>query len=470
MADAAEQIQDDIRVECAETSPVIRSVSVEVDADRVKRAFDRAYRELGRSARVKGFRPGKVPRSVLERMYGAGMPEEIQRALVSETLAVAIEQAKVTPVSEPDIDAEPPQPGQAYRYTAIVEVKPEFVLPDVSGVTGQRPIVSVADEEVDAELDRIREHHVKLVEEPEGTEAVDDHVLTLDFEGRIDGELFQGGAAKGADLRLGAGTMVPGFEDQLLGARAGDDRQVTVTFPDDYGPAELNGKEAVFDCHVVAVRRRELPELDDELAKDAGEFETLDELREKIVADRRKQQDDAADRALNESLIESLIALTDFEVPPGVVERQLQSQMRQLHEQFQGRVPDEVIHQQLRRMQEDGRPVAERRVREALLIEKIVAEQDLAAADEEVDGRLQDMADAQGMDVATLRPMAEQQGWLQAIEHEVVEQKAYAWLAEQATVEDVDPAAAAAAEAIAQVQAEAKAQAQAESGEDDASA
>ena len=130
MADAAEQTRDDIRVECAETSPVVRSVNVEVDARSVQQAFDRAYGELRRSARVKGFRPGKVPRSVLERMYGAGMPEEVERALVADTLAAAIGQAEVTPISEPDIDAEPPQPGQAFRYTARVEVKPEITLPD----------------------------------------------------------------------------------------------------------------------------------------------------------------------------------------------------------------------------------------------------------------------------------------------------------------------------------------------------
>ena len=442
MADAAEQTRDDIRVECAETSPVVRSVNVEVDARSVQQAFDRAYGELRRSARVKGFRPGKVPRSVLERMYGAGMPEEVERALVADTLAAAIGQAEVTPISEPDIDAEPPQPGQAFRYTARVEVKPEITLPDdLSAVKGRRPVVEVDDAEVDAELERIREHHVSLVEEPEDTQAADDHVLLLDFEGRIDGELFQGGAAKGVDLRLGTGTMVPGFEDQLVGVRAGEDRQLTVTFPDDYGPAEISGKEAVFDCHVLAVRRRELPALDDELAKDAGDFGSLEELRGNIVAERRKQQEQSSERALNESLIESLIGLTDFEVPAGVVERQLQGQMRQLHEQFQGRVPDEVIHQQLRRMQEDGRPVAERRVREAFLIEKIVGEQGCEASQEEVDARLAEMAGAQGMDADTLRQMAQQQGWLQAIEHELIEQKAYAWLAGQATIEDVEPGA-----------------------------
>ena len=438
MAEAAEKKSDDITVECSETSAVVRSVRVEVDGQRVSQAFDRAYDGLRRGARVKGFRPGKVPRSVLERMYCASMPSEVERTLVSETLATAIERAEVTPISEPDIDAESPVSGEVFRYTARIEVKPEIELPeDLSAVQGRRPEVEPPVAAVEAEIEKIREHHVKLIEEPEGTEAATDHVLTLDFEGRIGEELFQGGTAKGVDLRLGTGTMVPGFEDQLMGVQAGQDRQVTVTFPEDYGPAEISGQEAVFDCQVSAVRRRELPDVDDELAKDAGEFETIEELRAKIESDHLAEQERASERSLHESLVESLIALTEFEVPPGVVERQLQGQMKQMYDQFQGRVPDDVIQQQMQRMQEEGRPTAERRVREGFLIEKIVTDQALSASEPEVDARLEEMAQAQGMEVDMLRTMAAQQGWLPAIEQELLEQKAYSWLAEQATIEDV---------------------------------
>ena len=438
MTQATEETSQEIQVECSETSAVLRSIEVEVDAGRVKRAFDQAYEGLRKGARIKGFRPGKVPRSVLERMYGASLPDEVERTLVSETLAAAIEQAAVTPISEPDIEAESPKPDASFRYTARVEVKPDITLPeDLSSVQGQRPRVEVSEATIDAELKRIQEQHAQNVEEPEGTEAVADHVLTLDFEGRIDGELFEGGTAKGVELTLGTGTMVPGFEDQLMGAHAGDSPEVTVTFPDDYGPEEISGREAVFDCRVLAISRRVLPELDDELAKDAGDFDSLEALRAKIAEDHRSQQEKASERSLHESLVESLIGLTEFEVPPGVVERQLQGQMRQLHQQFQGRVPDEVIHQQMQRMREDGRPVAERRVREAFLIEKIVQDQGFSASEADVEGRLAEMAEAQGMEVNMLRSMAEQQGWLPAIEQELLEQSAYAWLADQATIEDV---------------------------------
>ena len=438
MAEAG-SVSEDIQVECSETSTVLRSISVEVDVSRVGKAFDSAYGELRKTASIKGFRPGKVPRSVLERVYGASLPDQVERVLVSETLAAAIESVDVKPVSEPDIDAERPEPGSPFRYTAHIEVKPEIELPDLGQVEGRKPIVLVGDDEVEAEIERLREKATKLVEEPEETEAADGHSLTLNFVGRIDGEIFPGGSADGVDLELGTGSMIPGFEEQLLGAKAGDNRQLDVTFPDDYGHDELNGKQALFDCEVVAVRRKELPELDDEFAKDLGESESLEELRGRIRGDLEKTRDTEAARALDRSLIESLVALCDFEVPPGVVQGQLQSQMQSMHQQFQGRVPEDVLHEQLRRMQEDGRPMAEQRVRELLLVEAIANDEGMDASQEEVDARLAEMGEAQGMEAGAMRAMAEAQGWLPAIEQEVRERKVYAFLGEHAKIVDVAP-------------------------------
>ena len=438
MAEAG-SVSEDIRVECSETSSVLRSISVEVDAARVGKAFENAYGELRKSANIKGFRPGKVPRSVLQRVYGASLPDQVERVLVSETLAAAIETAEIRPVSEPDIDAERPEEGSHFHYTAHVEVKPTIELPDLAKVEGRKPIVLVGDDEVEAELQRMREKATKLVEEPEGTVAEEGHSLTLNFVGRIDGEVFQGGSADGVDLELGAGAMIPGFEEQLLGVRAGESRRLEVTFPDDYGPDELNGKEAVFDSEVVAVRRKELPELDDEFAKDLGDCESLEELRVRTRGDLQKSRDANARRSLDRSLMESLVALCDFEVPPGVVQGQLQSQMQSMHRQFQGQVPEEVLHEQLRRMQEEGRPMAEQRVREMLLVDAIANDQAMEASSDEVDARLGEMAQAQGMDVEPMRAMAEAQGWLPAIEQEVRERKVYDYLAEHGKIVDVEP-------------------------------
>ncbi|MEE3326023.1 MAG: trigger factor [Myxococcota bacterium] len=427
----------DVQVECEETSSVLRNLSVEVDAVRVERAFDAAYAELGKTARVRGFRPGRVPRKVLEQMYGAQMPDQIERSLVSETIGVAIEKAELAPISEPDIEAQRPAPGQAFRYTVRLEVKPDIEIPDLGELVGHRPSVHVADNEVDADIEQMRERHVQWVEEPEETEAADGHSLVLDFVGRINGEVFQGGSAEGADLQLGSATMVPGFEEQLLGVKAGEERQVEVTFPEDYGSADISGQDAVFDCKVTAVRRRELPEIDDEFAKDMGDFENLEAFRSQIREDLETRRASQADEALHQSLMESLLGLCDFEVPPGVVDRQLQSQMQSLYQQFHGRMPDEMIQEQLRRMQEEGRPAAERRVREILVMEAVAAARDIEVTAEEVEARLQEMAQAQGMEASQLRQTAEQQGWFPAIEAELRDKKVYALLAESADIQEV---------------------------------
>lgn len=451
MANAGAQ---DINVECSETSAVVRSLSIEVPAGRVKKAFDKAYNDLKKSARVKGFRPGKTPRSVLERMYGSSLPDEIERQLVSETLPDAIEQAEVEPVAEPSIEAQRPEPDAPFRYTARVEVKPVIELPDLKGLAAQKPKVEVSDAEIEAELERMRERNVNLVEEPEETEAAEGHTVTVDFVGKVAGEPFAGGTGQGMDVELGKGMMVPGFEDQLVGVKAGDDCTVEVTFPEDYGNEDLSGKDAVFECHVVAVRRRELPEIDDEFAKDVGEFETLDELKEKVRGDFAKSREQAAQTKLQETLLDALLERCDFEAPPGVVERQLQSQIQSMHQRFEGQVPEDVLHAQLRRMQEDGRPAAEKRVREALVIEAIAEAQSIEVSSDDIDARLAEMAEAQGMEVEQLRGMAEAQGWLDGIEMELRDKKVYAVLAADAEIEETDPAAEAAADGAEEAAAE----------------
>jgi trigger factor len=260
----------------------------------------------------------------------------------------------------------------------------------------------------------------------------------MDFVGKVDGETFPGGTGEGMDIELGSGGMVPGFEDQLVGVKAGDDRQIEVTFPDDYGPETLNGKDATFACHIVAIRRREVPELDDEFAKDLGEeFETLEQLRDDIREKITEGDERLSEQALHRSLMSSLIELSEFDVPGGIVDRQLESQLRSMHEQYHGRVPEDVLHGHLDRMQEEGRPMAERRVREQLLLEELAKAHDISADEADVDARLEEMAAARGIEVSQLRSMAEKQGWLDALSTEARDMKIYALLSEQAEIEKV---------------------------------
>jgi trigger factor len=431
--------RSDLRVETNEISPVIRELAVEIEATRVDEAYVTVIKEIRKTARVKGFRPGKVPVGVIKKMYGASLGEEIERSLVRETLADAVELAELQPVVEPQIEAEPPVEGENFRYIARIEVKPEIELPDLTALSGSRPSVEVAEETILTELENLRERQIQWVEEAEDVVAEDGHQVTIDFTGTIDGVAFEGGSAEGVDLELGSGRMLPGFEEQLVGALSGEERDLEVPLPDDYGNDELAGKTAIFACKVTAIKRRELPELDDEFAKDIGDFETLDDVRDKIRKGLEEQLQRSSDETLHKSLLDDLVTRTSFEVPPTMVERQLESQIQQFEQQLQGRLPEPDLRARVAQMREEGWEDARRRVREALLLETVAKVAELEASEDEINSRLEEMAISQGVDAKMMMDMAEAQGWRQAIGAEVVDRKALAHLVEHANISDVEP-------------------------------
>ncbi len=428
--------KNDLRVAVGEDGPVVRHLEIEVGIKRVARAFERAYRDLAKHAQVKGFRKGKVPRSVLEKMYGPGLGPEVERQLVSETLPDAVELSGYWPIVEPAVDAKPPVDGEPFGYTVRLEIRPEIELPELVGLAGERPATEVGEAEVESRLADFQEQGARPVEEPEETPAENGHILKVDFEGRIDGELFEGGSAEGVEMELGSGRFIPGFEEQLVGACAGEERKVEVGFPEDYGVEALRGKPAIFDVKVGAVSRREKPELDDEFAKDLGDFDSLDALRARIREDMEKQRQGAAEAALRTSVMDSLIAQTSFDVGPAVVERQLDAQIASLQQRFRGQVPEEVMQEQLQRAREEGQPSAERRVRERLLLDEVAKFCEIEIGDEDLQERLGEMAASQGADLAQFEQFAREQGWLEALRAELREERALDWLVGEADVTD----------------------------------
>ncbi len=428
----------DVRVEKNVISPVVSELSIEVSGGRVDAAYGRVLQELRKGARVKGFRPGKVPTHVIKQLYGPQLGEEVERVLVNQTLPEAVEQAEIVPVVEPQIEAEPPVAGQEFRYKARIEMKPSIELPDLASVSGVRPAVTVGEEEVLLELEQLRERQAAWIEEPEATIAAQGHQLTIDFTGTIDGVAFEGGSAEGVELELGSGRMIPGFEDELVGAKSGETRPLHVTFPAPYGNAALAGKAAVFATKVSAIKRRELPALDDDFAKDLGDFETLDEVKRKLQESLESQRRSASDRALERSLLDDLVTRTSFEVPPTLVARQLENQVQQLEQQLRGRLSESDLRMRVAQLREEGWDEAKRRVQEALLLESVATRATLVASEEEIHARLDEMAQSQGFDAKLMHDLAKAQGWHAAIAAEIVDRKALAHLAEHARIRDVE--------------------------------
>jgi trigger factor len=417
---------------------VLRALSIEVEEHEVRDAFERVYRSLSRSVRVRGFRAGKTPRAVLERVYASTVVEEVERLLVNETFAAAVERSGVVPVVEPSIAAEPPKQGQAFRYTAEVEVKPGVELPALDGLPASRPLVQVRDDEVESELEALRLRRAVLEDEPEEARAGDGSLLTVSYEGRIDGQPFEGGSAEGASVEIGAGRLVPGFEDGLRGAQRGERREVSVTFPEDYGAADLRGKHAVFSVTVSALQRRRLPALDDAFAKELGEagIETLAALRERLREVIQARRERAAQETLRRTLIDSLIARTSFEVPPGLVEHQLSQRLSATHDRLHEVMPHEELHARMSEWRISWRPEAEREVREALLLEAVAAQQGLSATDEEVAARIEAIAREQGLAPERLKKLYDERNLTPGLRVRLREEKTLEFLTSRAKVEE----------------------------------
>jgi len=427
----------DLEVVANEESPNRRRVEVTVPLARVQRAYERAYRDIAKNARIKGFRPGKVPRAVLERMYGASIGEEIERLLVNETLGAALAKAGVEPVATPAVDASPPRADSEFHYKALVEIRPPIELPEFEGLPGVRPVVLVGDDEVERELAELRLRHAPLIEESAGTAAANGHIVTIDFVGRVDGVPFEGGSGRDVELELGSGRFIPGFEDQLIGAVAGEDRVVNTTFPEQYGAAELAGKDAVFQVHVAEVKRRELPALDDEFAKDLGEFDTLGALRDRIHQDLRESREQNARASLRRSVLGALVERSAFDVPPGATDGQLERRLRLAVQQLQEGVPHDVLHAQVERWREEWRPAAEREVKERWLLDAVAEARALAVADEAVAAQVEQMAAAQGVTPARLREQVGDEFLEASIRSDLLREQALDFLVSTAKVQEV---------------------------------
>jgi trigger factor len=262
------------------------------------------------------------------------------------------------------------------------------------------------------------------------------HFSTIDFVGRIDGELFEGGSGQGVQLEVGEGRFIPGFEDQLTGAQAGDDREVSVTFPESYGNPEVAGKDAVFAVHVVDVRKRQVPELDDEFAKDLGVFDSLDALRAKIRADLESGQERESKETFRTTLMDALLERMDFAAPPGMIDRQLQNQLASAQRRLEGQLDHDGIHAQVERWREEWRPRAERDVREMLALQAIAKANGIEVEDDEVHARIDELVGEPESQAARLRELHEDEQLRESLRLQLRDEKVLDFLAPGAKIGD----------------------------------
>ena len=411
-------------------------LTIEVAAEDLEKAMQNAYQKAKGRISIPGFRKGKAPRKMIEQMYGKGVfLEDAVNALIPEHYSKALAECELEIVSQPTIDITQAEPGKALIFTAEVATKPEVTLGDYKGVEVPKTEINVTDEDVDAEIKKEQEKNSRTINvEDRGAQLQD--VVTIDFEGSVDGVPFDGGQATEYPLTLGSNTFIPGFEDQLVGAKVGDDVDVKVTFPEEYQAKELAGKEAIFKCAVKKIEAKELPELDDDFAKDVSEFDTLAEYKEHVKTNLEERKVNEAKRAKEDAAVDKAIENAQMDLPDAMVETQCQQMLDDFSRrmQSQGLSMDQYFQftgMTAEKMMEDMKPQAVKRIQTRLVLEKIAEVENIQPTEEEVNEEISKMAETYKMEADKLKELLGERE-IEQIKKDMAVQKAVSLVADAA--------------------------------------
>ena len=412
-------------------------LTIEVSAEEFEEAIKHAYVKNKNKINIHGFRKGKAPQAMIEKMYGAGIfYEDAANELIPKAYDAEIENCDLDLVSQPKIDVVQIEKGKPFIFTAEVAVKPEVTLGAYEGVEVPKTEINVTDEEVDAEVDKEREKNSRTTTvEDRGVENGD--MIKLDFDGSVDGVAFDGGKAENYDLTVGSGSFIPGFEEQLVGVKAGEEKEVKVTFPEDYHAKDLAGKEAVFKCKVNEIKVKELPEANDEFAQDVSEFDTLAEYKEDLKKKLTERKEAAAKNAKEAAAVEAAVANAEMDIPYAMVD----GQVRQMANDFARRIQSQglTVDQYFQftgmtaeKLMDQMKPEALKRIKNSLVLEAIAAKENFEIAEEKIEEELKKMSEAYKMEVDKIKEALGESG-LDQMKAELKIQAAVDFIRDKAT-------------------------------------
>ena len=414
-------------------------LQISVDQATFEAAVTKAYQKEGKKMNVPGFRKGKAPRAIIEKMYGKGVFYETAiNDIIPDAYTAALEESKISPVSQPEFDIVSLD-DNGLVLSAKVYVKPEVSVKDYAGLAVTRTVAPVTDEEVDREIETVRERNSRETEVL-GRAAEMGDTATIDYEGFCDGVAFEGGKGESYALKLGSNTFIPGFEEQIVGKKIDEEFDVNVTFPTEYHSKDLAGKEAVFKCKLHALTSVELPELDDDFAKDVSEFDTFAEYKADIKAKIEKRHTDSADSAVDEQMVDALIEKLEADIPAPMFEAETENFLRDYDNRLRMSGLDLNTYIKYTGMTLDGlreqfRPQAERQVKARLALEKIAELEKIEATEEDINGEYQRIADAYNMPVDKVKESIP----ADAITEDMRVKKAMDFVREKAVITDAAP-------------------------------
>lgn len=419
-------------------------LNVEVEADRVEEGLQKAYEKVKKKVSVPGFRKGKVPRKILESKYGPEvLYEDALEYIIPHAYREAVEENEIEPVDEPEIDIEQMEKGKPLKFTATVVVKPEVKLGEYKGVEVEKEKVEITEEEVEEELRQMQEKHAEFEKVEDGHAEKGDR-LVIDFVGYKYGEKFEGGEAENYNIELGAGQLVPGFEDELEGLKPGDDKEISITMPEDYGNKDLAGEDVKFEVKVKEIKKKKLLPLDDEFAKDVSDFDTLEELKE----DTRKKLEEAAEQRAQNSVQEQVIAKVaengEVDIPEAMIDQEAERMINEFEQNLRAQGLElekyyELAGTDRESMKQQFWAGAEGRAKTQQVLEAIVEEEGITAGDDEVTEEINRIAEAYDQDPEQIEKVMEAQGQLKMLKKELALRKAIDFLEENANVKIVDP-------------------------------
>jgi len=425
-----------MKIDIDTVSSTQRKIRVELPGDAVDQEFVRAYENLGRHAKIKGFRPGKVPRSVLQGIYGDEVKGQVLSRLVERSLGEVIKERGLKVIAEPEVEAETLEEGRAFAFSALVEVKPDVEAKNYFGLELKKVKLSVNDEQVESALGRLRDAHAHLVPVEDRDVVERGDFVTLDFSGTLDGQPIPGGKNENYSVEVGGGGTLPEFENALIGLKKDTEQTITVPYPADYFKRELAGKSALFSVTVREIKKKVLPALDDEFAKDHGGSASLEDLKNKIRAQLEVELGEFQKEALKEQLMERLVEAHSFDLPESLIDRQVRYLLERQQRNAGGAAPEGASTEELRK---ELRPHAERQVKATLLLEKIAETEKVEVAEADVQKRVEETARAAGERASAVRQYYGRPETRENLKSQMIMDRAIELLLERAVTKEVEP-------------------------------
>ncbi len=431
-----------MQVTVKDVSTVKKILHIEVPEEDVVRELDNAYKTLKKKAKIKGFRPGKAPRSILERMFKKDVHNDVTSKLLQDSFIAALKETDLSIVGQPQLDPPGLDEKGPYKYEATVEVKPELGELDFKGLKLQKNLYEVSDEEIDTQLKLLQKNLAKREPITEERPVQENDFVSIDYQGFKDGQPFvETQKTKNFTMKIGAGSILKEFDEQIIGMQPGSSREIQVKFPEDYFNDKLANHEITFQTTVNEIREEKLPEIDDEFAKELGQYENLDAVKKAITDNLKQGYDKRVEHELNEQIFEALIAKTEFELPESMVEYELEGIVEEAERSFAYHNKSmEEAGLSKEKLSEQYRGTAEKQVRRHLILGQIVDQEKLTLADEELEKGFEEIAASVNQPAEQIRSYYQQNSdKLEILKHTLLEKDAIKLIIENSIIENVEP-------------------------------